>query len=75
MRANCTLCDHVVLALELMRIRHRFDYAKIDIDADPELAGRYGLRIPVLLDGELEICAGQCDPAVIESYLGERSGQ
>jgi hypothetical protein len=69
MRANCALCDHLVLALELMRHRYPFDYAKVDIDSDVQLVERYGVRVPVLLHGEVEICAGHCDPAAVEAYF------
>ena len=73
-RRACGLCDHLVLALELMQPRNNFKYEKIDIDSAPHLYERYSLRIPVLTDGEFEICSGHCDPAEIETYLGfERS--
>lgn len=68
-RENCALCDHVVLALELMQHRREFRYESIDVDGDEELVGRHGIRVPVLLHGDEEICAGHCDPAAIEAYL------
>jgi len=68
-RSGCALCDHVVLALEILRPRYQFTYAKVDIDSDPALQQRYGLRVPVLLAGDTKICAGHCEPEVIEAYL------
>jgi Glutaredoxin-like domain (DUF836) len=70
-RQICPLCDHLVLALERMRPRYRFQYTKVDIDLDPALTRRYGLRVPVLVDGETEVCAGRCDPAELEAYLAD----
>jgi len=68
-RARCSLCDHLVLALELLRPRYTFTYTLIDVDGDPELALRYGTRVPVLIAGDSEICAGHCEPSAIEAYL------
>ena len=68
-RQACALCDHLVLALELMRPRYDFQYTKIDVDTDPALITRYGLRVPVLVDRDREICAGYCDPKIVETYL------
>ena len=39
---------------------------------DPALAARYGDRVPVLVAGDEEICAGHCDPAHIEAFLKTR---
>ena len=72
MRGGCSLCDHLVLALELLRPRYRFTYLKVDVDADPELAERYGSRVPVLVAGGEEICEGHCEPALIEAFLKNR---
>ncbi|MFP6680951.1 MAG: glutaredoxin family protein [Gammaproteobacteria bacterium] len=68
-RQTCALCDHLVLALELMRPRYDFQYKIIDVDTNPALTRRYGLRVPVLVDRDHEICAGYCDPQIIVTYL------
>lgn len=72
MRDRCPLCDHLVLALELLRPRYSFTYSKVDVDADPALAARYGTRVPVLVAGDEDICEGHCDPACIEAFLKAR---
>ncbi len=69
MRDGCSLCDHLVLALELLRPRYSFTYCKVDVDTEPALAERYGTRVPVLVAGSEEICEGHCDPARIEAFL------
>jgi len=43
-RAGCHLCEQAAAMLEHAGIRYR----PVDIDADPVLEERYGLRIPVL---------------------------
>lgn len=68
-RQSCALCDYMVLALEMLRPRFRFAYTKIDVDTDDDLIDQYGLRVPVLLDRDHEICAGHFEPAVLEAYL------
>jgi hypothetical protein len=43
-RADCHLCDQVIMMLDRAGIRWR----PIDIDGDAALSAQYGLRIPVL---------------------------
>jgi glutaredoxin len=51
-RAGCHLCEHAEAVLRAARERSRFALRLVDIDADPELAGRYGVRVPVVaVDG------------------------
>ena len=41
-------------------------FDEVLVDADPALAERYGLRVPVLTDAEgSELCHGRLDPAVL----------
>ena len=42
-------------------------FDKVNVDADAELARRYGLRVPVLTDAQgAELCHGRLDPAKIQ---------
>ncbi|MEJ2384687.1 MAG: glutaredoxin family protein [Xanthomonadales bacterium] len=43
-RPGCHLCEHVARMLA----EAGADWREIDIDRDPDLAGRYGLLIPVV---------------------------
>ena len=43
-RSDCHLCEQAAAMLE----RAGIGWRPVDIDADPELEERYGLRIPVL---------------------------
>ena len=41
-------------------------FDKVNVDADPALVQRYGLRVPVLADAAgNELCHGRLDPAVL----------
>jgi len=44
-RKDCHLCELAVSMLERTGVGWRL----VDIDTDPELAGRYGIHVPVLL--------------------------
>jgi len=43
-------------ALEALKPGLQFSYRLCDVDADPALAARYGDRVPVLADGDTELC-------------------
>ena len=56
-REGCGLCQDMLHALaELERSQSLPPVTVVDVDSDPELAGKYGLKVPVLLlDGSV-IC-------------------
>jgi hypothetical protein len=41
----------------------------VDIDTDPGLKARYGWDVPLLFDGEREICRHEFDPAAFAAWL------
>jgi hypothetical protein len=41
-----------------------------DVDSDPAWRAEYGLRVPVLMLGDLEVCALQADLDRISRYFG-----
>ncbi|MDH3980285.1 MAG: glutaredoxin family protein [Gammaproteobacteria bacterium] len=55
-RRGCHLCSDMTQALEHLRHELEFTYSTIDIDPDPELVSRYGSRVPVLAEQDIEIC-------------------
>lgn len=64
-RRACPLCDEMMLDLDMVLRGRDLTYRVVDIDSDPQLTERYGLRIPVLcLDGK-ELCSGHFDPACL----------
>lgn len=40
-----------------------------DVDADPVLAERYDTLVPVLLDGDRELCHWHLDVPAVRAYL------
>lgn len=51
-RVGCHLCDDARTALGRVRARTGVGWTEVDVDADTDLAGEYGDRVPVvLLDG------------------------
>jgi glutaredoxin len=52
-RAGCHLCEEAERVLRAEQEDAGFALVLVDIDRDPELARRYGVRVPVVaLDGE-----------------------
>jgi glutaredoxin len=52
-RAGCHLCEEAERILRREQRATPFHLELVDIDRDPELARRYGVRVPVVaLDGE-----------------------
>ena len=74
-RANCGLC-HRAEAL-IAREARRADVVRVDVDTDPVLARRYGVRVPVVVvDGvevaELEVRPGEVRAAVRRAVRARR---
>jgi glutaredoxin len=52
-RAGCHLCEEAERVLRAEPAAAGFRLELVDVDRDPELARRYGVRVPVVaLDGE-----------------------
>jgi thioredoxin reductase (NADPH) len=41
----------------------------VDVDGDPALKARYGEHVPVLMDGDTELCRTRYDPAKLAAYV------
>lgn len=41
----------------------------LDVDSSPDLQVQYGLRVPVLLDGDQVICEARLDRAAVLALL------
>jgi thioredoxin reductase (NADPH) len=51
--------------------RHGFALDVVDVDADPVLEARFNELVPVLMDGEHEICHWHLDIPALAAHLGE----
>ncbi len=72
-REGCGLCEEMHEAIEALRpVLSLPPLALVDVDSDPLLQRRYGLKIPVLrLNGEL-VCFGRLDEAQLRRMLGRQ---
>jgi hypothetical protein len=68
-RPGCHLCEELVEVLVPI-LRGRAELRVVNIDEDIELKKRYGLRIPVLAAGNIELSEFPLDVAAVEAYLG-----
>ena len=55
-RAGCHLCDDMVSTLSEWKAEFGFEIERVDVDTSPELAARYGAKVPVLMHGSFEVC-------------------
>ncbi len=68
-RTYCHLCDDLLAALAQFQGRYDFDIEVVDVDSRPELEAKWGDKVPVLLDGELEICHYHLDARAVDARL------
>lgn len=68
-REGCHLCDQFLVELSMDLGPDIERLAVVDVDRDPDLAARFGLRVPVLeMDGEV-LCEGFYDGAGVRRAL------
>jgi hypothetical protein len=68
-RAYCHLCDDLVAGLKQFQGRYDFDIQVVDVDSDPRLEAKWGDKVPVLLDGEIELCHYHLDVRAVDARL------
>ena len=68
-RAGCHLCDDMLDDIELACLGTSLTVTVVDIDSSPELVRLYGERVPVLHDGNRELCAVRLEPGVIPAIV------
>ena len=67
-RPECHLCE--ALLADLIPLLGADDSVEtVDVDSSVTLTRRYGLRIPVLVDGELELSGYPLDRERVRGYL------
>jgi hypothetical protein len=61
-RPQCGLCEAMLEELQALRSQQPLPpIQQLDVDSDPELQRRYGLKIPVLLIEGVPICSVRLD--------------
>jgi glutaredoxin len=66
-RKDCALCIDAARALRELRL----DYDVVDVNADPALLALYHEAVPVILDGEREVCRAPITTATLRSALNQ----
>jgi hypothetical protein len=59
----------MIAALKQFQGRYHFEFEVIDVDRHPRLEGEWGDKVPVLLDGERELCHYYLDIEAVEARL------
>ena len=73
-REGCHLCDQMLQELaELERSGRTPPATVLDVDSDPELARRYGLKVPVLLLDGAAICHYTLNSQELLRLVGPRT--
>ncbi len=61
-RPECELCEQMLQQLAVLGRRFALPPVEVlDVDSDPELQRRYGLKIPVLLIDGVPVCSVRLD--------------
>jgi glutaredoxin len=61
-RADCELCERMYAELTALGARAKLPPLElVDVDADPLLARRWGLKVPVLLLDGVRVCGPALD--------------
>jgi len=68
-REYCHLCEDMISALQQLQGRFSFDIEVVDVDNHPRLEEKWGEKVPVLLDGEIEICHYHLDVSALDARL------
>ncbi len=68
-RSGCPLCEEMEAAVDGLLAGRTVEIGRIDVDADPALKARFGWDVPLLFDGESEICRHRLDPVRFRAWL------
>ena len=68
-REYCHLCEVLITALKQFQGRYDFAIEVVDMDRHPALEEKWGDKVPVLLDGDREICHYYLDAAAVDARL------
>jgi hypothetical protein len=73
-RANCPLCEEMAAEVFALIAGTGHSLGYVDVDADPLLKARYGWDVPLLFDGDVEICRHQINLPAFQEWLRLNSG-
>lgn len=68
-RQGCHLCEDLLVQLQQLQLEHTFKFSVVDVDSDPLLTERYGLLVPVVMQGDIQVCHYFLDQVAILQAL------
>jgi hypothetical protein len=68
-RAGCSLCEEMASHVLELITGTRHGLIPVDVDADPVLRTKYGWDVPLLFDGDTELCRHQLNLPVFQEWL------
>ena len=71
-RVGCHLCERAEQVLRAEREVIPFKLVTVDVDGDPELTRRYGVRVPVLAVDGVELFEYEVPVDLLRARLSER---
>jgi hypothetical protein len=72
-RAGCPLCEDMAADLLERIAESGHGLQPVDVDADPVLKARFGWDVPLLFDGDTEICRHQLNLPALQEWLRANS--
>lgn len=70
-RGLCHLCDEMLSQLYALQKKHDFKIEYIEITGDVGLEAEFGLKVPVLMANNQEICHYHLDLSRLHEYLSK----
>ena len=75
-RPGCGLCEEFQTEFAAWAVGRNLPALRLqDVDSDPLLQRRYGLKIPVLLLDSVRVCATHFEPTELERLLRPRGNR
>ncbi|MFZ0105705.1 MAG: glutaredoxin family protein [Thiobacillus sp.] len=68
-RSGCPLCDEMAAVFGPLVAARGVGLRQVDVDADPLLKARFGWDVPLLFDGDREICRHYPDLAALQDWF------
>lgn len=68
-RSGCPLCDEMAEVVRAPIEGAGYRLRMVDVDADPALKARFGWDVPLLFEGDTEICRHFPDSAALRERL------
>ncbi|WP_297361865.1 glutaredoxin family protein [Acidiferrobacter sp.] len=74
-RPDCHLCEDMARALAPLAAELGLTIRAVDIESDPDLEARYGLKVPVLAHDGTEICCYRLDEGAVRQAVAAKKAR